>query len=56
MLFIKKYPQWYEKTIKIFFLFSNYSCEVRFSSCISTETTYYEMDNKKQIWESSFFY
>ena len=42
MLFIKKYPQWYEKTIKIFFLFSSYSCEVRFSSCISIKTTYYK--------------
>ena len=42
MLFIKKYPQWYEKTAKIFFLFSSYSCEVRFSSCISTKTTYYK--------------
>lgn len=33
---------WYEKAIKIFFLFSNYSCEVRFSSCVSTKTMYYK--------------
>ena len=30
------------KAIKIFFLFSNYSCEVRFSSCVSTKTMYYK--------------